>query len=118
MATKELVELYFRNVKEKSDWQTFIDEAIRFESPAPTTLGKEAYVIAASRFFQMAETLDVKHLVVEGGTACAWVEYSLLKNGRRFKCLVSELLEIRNDHLVSSKIMFDTFALKSFTSQN
>lgn len=119
MTTKELVQLYFRKVKEKSDWQSLIAMEIKFESPLPTTFGKDAYIIAASRFFQMAETLEVKHLVTEGETACAWVDYSLcLKSDKRFNCLVSELLEVRNNQIISSAILFDTLALKTFTSQN
>jgi ketosteroid isomerase-like protein len=118
MTTKQLIQHYFTKVKEKSDWQTFIAEDMKFESPSPTTFGKEAYIVAASRFFQMAETLEVKHLVTEGDRACAWVDYGLrLKNGKTFNCLVSELLEVRDNRIVSSAIMFDTFALKTFTSQ-
>lgn len=119
MTTKQLVELYLTKVKDKSDWQAYIAKDIKFESPAPTTYGKEAYVIAASRFFKMAETLEVKYLIAEGNIACAWVDYSLcLKDGKRFNCLVSELLEVRNNEIVSSTIMFDTLALKTFTSGN
>jgi hypothetical protein len=111
--------LYLKKVKEKSDWQSLIADDIRFESPAPPVFGKEAYITAASRFFQMAETLEVKHLVIEADAACAWVDYSLvLPNGKRYNCLVSELLKVKNDQLVFSAIMFDTFALKAFTSQN
>jgi hypothetical protein len=118
MITKDLVQLYFQRVKEKSDWPSLIGEDMKFESPAPTAFGKEAYVTAASRFFQMVESLKINHLVVEGDTASAWLDYTLcLKNGRRFNCLVSELLEVRNNQIVSSVILFDTLALKTFTSQ-
>jgi hypothetical protein len=117
MTTKQVVEQYLEKVKNRSDWQTFIGEDIKFESPSPTTFGKEAYIIAASRFFQMAETLTIKSLVTEDKMACAWVMYSLrLKNGKTFDCLVSELLQVQNDKIVSSAILFDTFALKAFTS--
>jgi hypothetical protein len=117
MSTKQLIELYFKKVKEKSDWQSLIADHIRFESPSPPAFGKEAYITAASRFFQMVETLEVKHLVIEADTACAWVDYSLLlKNGKRYNCLVSELLKVQNDQLVFSAILFDTFGLKNFTS--
>ena len=118
MSTKEVVQLYFQKIGENSDWQMLIDDEMKFESPAPATFGKAAYIVAAARFFQMAETLTVRHLVVEGGSACAWVEYSLFKNGERFRCLVAELLEVRNNRIISSTIMFDTLALKSFTSPN
>jgi ketosteroid isomerase-like protein len=119
MTTKQLIQMYFMKVKEKSDWQTCIAADIKFESPSPTTFGKEAYIIAASRFFQMAETLEVKNLVVEGETVCAWVDYSLrLKSGKKFNCLVAELLEVRNNQIVSSAILFDTLALKMFTSES
>ena len=114
MTTKQLVQSYFQKVKEKSDWQSLIAENIKFESPAPATVGKEAYLIAASRFFQMV----VRHLVVEGDKACVWVNYSLLKNGRKFDCLVCELLEVQRIQIVSSAILFDTLALKTFTTQN
>ena len=118
MTTKEVVQLYFKKLKEKSDWQSLIADEIKFESPSPTTFGKNAYVIAASRFFQIVETLEVKHLVTEGPAACAWVDYALcLKSGKRSNCLVSELLTTRNDQIISSAILFDTLALKMFTSE-
>ena len=118
MTTKEVVQLYFQKLKEKSDWQSMIADDIKFESPAPTTFGKEGYIIAASRFFQMVEKHEVKHLVTEGAVACAWVDYALcLKSGKRSNCLVSELLTTRNGQIISSAILFDTLALKMFTSQ-
>ena len=118
MTTKEVVQLYFKKLKEKSDWQSLISDDIKFESPMPTTFGKDAYIVAASRFFQMVERLEVKHLVTEGAAASAWVDYALcLKNGKRSSCLVSELLTARNDQIISSAILFDTLALKMFTSQ-
>jgi hypothetical protein len=117
MTTKHLIESYFKKVKEKADWQTLIAEDMKFESPSPTTFGKDAYIVAASRFFQMVETLEVRHLITEGEKACVWVDYSLcLKNTRRYSCLVSELLEVRNNQIISSAILFDTHALKTFTS--
>ena len=118
MTTKEVVQLYFQKLNEKSDWQSMIADDIKFESPATTTFGKEGYIIAASRFFQMVEKLEVKHLVTEGTVACAWVDYALsLKSGKRSNRLVSELLTTRNGHIISSAILFDTLALKMFTSQ-
>ncbi len=118
MKTKAVVQLYFKKLKEKSDWQSLIADDIKFESPSLTTIGKDGYIVAASRFFQMVETLEVKHLVTEGTAACAWVDYALvLKNGKRSSCFVSELLITRNDQIISSAILFDTLALKMFTSQ-
>src|SRR5688572_22940218 len=102
MNSKEIVQLYFRKVKEKSDWQTLIAENITFESLSPTTAGKDAYVTAASRFFRMAETLEIKHLVTEGDSACVWVDYFLQLNGRTYICLVSEFLKISDGRIVSS----------------
>ena len=118
MTTKEVVQLYFEKLKGNSDWQSLIADDIKFESPAPTTFGKEAYIIAASRFFQMVEKVEVRHLVAEGAVACAWVDYALcLKNGKRSHCFVSELLTARIGQIISSAILFDTLALKTFTSQ-
>jgi hypothetical protein len=118
MNTKELVHKYFEKVKSKSDWQNLISDEIKFESPSPTTFGKDAYVTAATRFFQMAETLEVKQLVTEGEKACAWVDYSLRKGDKTFNCLVSELLVVRDGQIVSSAILFDNLSLRAFTSQN
>jgi len=118
MTTKQVAELYFQKVKEHADWQQFIGDEITFESPSPTTHGKEAYVTAATRFFSMAETLEVKQMVTEGDKVNAWVDYALMKNGKRFNCLVCELLQIRNDKIILSSILFDTATLRAFTSQN
>lgn len=117
MTTKEVVLLYFKKLKEKSDWQSLIAEDMKFESPSLTEFGKAAYIVAASRFFQMVETFEVKHLVTEGNAACAWVDYALcLKSGKRFNCRVSELLSTRDGQIVSSAILFDTLGLKMFTA--
>jgi len=119
MKTKEVVQLYFKKLKEKSDWQSLIADDIKFESPSLTAIGKNGYIVAASRFFQMVETLEVKYLMTEGPAACAWVDYALcLKSGKRSNCLVSELLTTRNDQIISSAILFDTLTLKMFTSQS
>jgi hypothetical protein len=118
MTTKELIIMYFTKVKEKSNWQTLIGDDIRFESPATHTIGKESYVTAASRFFSMADKLDIKNLTIEGETACAWVDYHLTLKGKEYNCLVSEQLEVKGDRIVFSRILFDTMALKAFTSAN
>ena len=118
MTTRQITENYLAGVKEKSNWQVFIADTIRFASPGGATIGKDEYVIAASRFFQMVETLEIKQLVTEGECACAWIDYRLRKNGKAFICTVSELLQIQDDQIISSTILFDTFALKAFTSAN
>ena len=119
MTAKEVVQLYFKKLNERSDWQSLIADDIKFDSPSSTTFGKDAYIVAASRFFQMVESFEVKHLVTEGAAAGAWVDYTLcLKNGKRSNCFVSELLLTRNDKIISSAILFDTLALKIFTSED
>jgi len=118
MTTRQVVETYFQKIKEKSDWQTFIADNIRFDSPSPTTFGKDQYVVAASRFFQMAESLELQQLVIEDEIACAWVDYKLRKGNAQFNCIVSELLHVQNDRIISSAILFDTHALKNFTTSN
>lgn len=117
MNTKQLVQLYFQKVHDKSDWSSLIADDMRFVNLSTETHGKEAYIIAATRFFQMAENVEVKNLVVEGDTACAWVHYFLRhKNGKTYDCLVSELLEVKNDKITSSCLQFDSLALKAFTA--
>jgi hypothetical protein len=119
MTAKQIVEQYLQKVKEKGDWQTFIADDIRFESPAPTTVGKEGYVTGASRFFQIVETLAIKHIVAEGDKVSVWIDYSLrMPSGKTSHCLVAELLQVRNEKIVFSSILFDTLALKEFTSGN
>jgi ketosteroid isomerase-like protein len=117
MNTKQLVQLYFQKVHDKSDWTSLIADNIRFVNLSTVTNGRDAYVTAASRFFQMAENVEIKNLVVEGNMACAWVNYFLrLKNGKTYDCLVSELLEVKDDKIISSSLQFDSLSLKAFTS--
>jgi hypothetical protein len=120
MKTEQLLKTYFQKVKEKSDWQNLIAAQVKFESPTSgTAFGKEAFLTAASRFFKMVETLEVKHVITEGQMGSAWIDYSLrLENGKQFNCLVSELYEVHNDEIASCAIMFDTLALKTFRSEN
>lgn len=119
MTAKQLIETYLQKVKEKSDWQTHIAADVRFESPTSTSVGKEGMITAASRFFKMVETLEVKHLIAEGNTVSAWVDYSLRsETGKKFNCLVAELFQVQNNQIISTSIMFDTLALKNFRSEN
>ena len=118
LTTRYTIQLYFKKVQDKSDWQTMIADDVKFESLLPLSIGRDAYVTAATRFFSMAEKLEVKHLVVEDETACARVSYQLRKNGRTFNCLVSELFEVRRDKITSISILFDAQALSNFTSQS
>ena len=116
MNTRQLIERYFYAVRNEGDWQSMIADDMKFTSPAGSTVGKQEYLIAASRFFKMSTDLEIKKLIVDGQSAGVWVSYFLLLNGKRHECLVSEWLEVNDGRLVSSSILFDTLALKNFTS--
>jgi len=117
MTPKQTIEHYLQKVKEKGNWQDFIADNIRFESPAPQAVGKDAYVTGASRFFQIVETLTIQHMVTEQDKVAVWVDYALrLPNGKTSRCLVAELLQVKDEKIILSSIMFDTLALKEFTS--
>ena len=69
MKTKEVVQLYFKKLKEKSDWQSLIADDIKFESPSLTAIGKNGYIVAASRFF--SDGRNARSKISNDGRTCS-----------------------------------------------
>lgn len=112
MTTKETIQAYFRNLKQKKGWEEFLSDDMVFTSltsPIKRITGKAAYLESTKRFYSMITTFEVGDLLVDGDKACALVTYELQPPaGPSFNSNVAEVFEVRDDRITSFKIHFDS----------
>ena len=112
MTTRDTIEGYFRNLKQKTSWDSFLSDDMRFTSfttPNKRVSGRAAYLEATKRFYSMITGLEVRDLLVEGPKACALTRYELQPpGGAAFGSDVAEVFEVRDGKIVSFAIYFDS----------
>jgi ketosteroid isomerase-like protein len=112
MSTRDILERYFEELKQKGSWDTFLPEDLTFTSftsPVKEVKGKTAYLESTRRFFSMVQSVEVRDLIVEGGKACALTRYQLqAPTGTRFQSDVAELFTIRDGKIAAFAIYFDS----------
>ena len=112
MTTKETIEGYFRELKQKKDWPSlFADEVIftSFTSPIRRISGKAAFLESTKRFYSMITELEVRALLVDGDKACALTRYQLQPPGEpAFGSDVAEVFGVRDGKITSFDIYFDS----------
>jgi len=115
--TKEILQKYFDGIN-KGEWESLIADDIVFTNGGNRFTGKDAYVEALGRFLQVAKSVEVKQLIVEGNHACAVASYALQSpTGKTGICEVAEVLFIRGGKIASSSIYFDTEAFREFMAR-
>jgi len=112
MTTKETIEGYFSNLKQKKDWPSFLsDEMVftSFTSPIRRISGKAAFLESTKRFYSMITELEVRALLVDGDKACALTRYQLQPpGGPTFVSDVAEVFGVRDGKITSFDIYFDS----------
>lgn len=112
MQTREVIQDYFKKLKEKADWQsTFADDTVftSFTSPIKEVKGRDAFVESTKRFYSMITSVTVRQLIVEGLNACALTSYTLQPpGGPSFKSDVAEVFTVSGGKIRSLGIYFDT----------
>ena len=112
MSTRDIVERYFEELKQRGGWETFLADDLAFTSftsPVKEVKGKTAYLESTRRFFSMVQSVEVRDLIVEGGKACALTRYQLqAPAGTRFQSDVAELFTIRDGKIATFAIYFDS----------
>jgi ketosteroid isomerase-like protein len=112
MSTRDIVEQYFKELKQRGSWETFLADDLAFTSftsPVKEVKGKTAYLESTRRFFSMVQSVEVRELIVEGAKACALTRYQLqAPTGARFQSEVAELFTIRNGKIAAFAIYFDS----------
>jgi ketosteroid isomerase-like protein len=114
---KEIVTEYFKRLY-ASGWEALIGDDMVFTSPAGVARGKAAYVDGTNRFKQVAKSVEVIQLIVEGDNACAVTRYRLQSpKGNVSSCDTMEVFSVRDGKIQSSRICFDTAAFGKFMAQ-
>lgn len=114
---KETVTEYFNRLY-ASGWEALIGDDVVFTSPSGVTRGKAAYVDATNRFKQVAKSVEVIQLIVEGDNACAITRYQLRSpKGNVSTCDTMEVFSVSDGKIQSSRICFDTAAFRQFMAQ-
>jgi ketosteroid isomerase-like protein len=112
MATKDVLQSYFRSLEAKRGWEEFLAEDMEFTSftsPIKRVAGKRAYLEATKRFYSMIEALEIRGFIVDGDKACVLTRYQLQPPvGPVFESHVSEVFEVRDGKIKVLHIYFDT----------
>src|SRR5256886_14447577 len=112
MSTKEIVQRYFEELKQRGRWESFLADDLTFTSltsPIKEVTGKAAYLESTKRFFSMVKSVEVRDLIVEGAKACALTRYELqAPSGGRFQRDVAEVFTVRSGKIDTFAIYFDT----------
>ena len=115
--TKEILYQYFDGIN-NGGWDLWIADDIVFTNGAKQVTGKDAYVAALGHFLQVAKSVEVKKLIIEGNNACAVASYRLQSpQGNTGVCEVAEVLFVRGGKIASSSIFFDTEAFREFVEK-
>ena len=113
-ATKELLDKYYETVSAKGRLGQFLSEDFSFSG----TVGK----VAAGRgafeenlFFKYVKSLEVKTMIIEGGRACALVNYGLVSpKGDALSLDAAEIWQMKDGKLGSLAMYFDTVEYQKF----
>lgn len=112
MTTKDTIEGYFRSLKQKRDWESFLSEDVSFTSftsPVRQISGRAAFLESAKRFYGMITSLEVRDLLVDSDKACALTRYELQPpRGAAFGSDVAEVFRVRDGKITSFEIYFDS----------
>ena len=113
IATKELLETYYKGFAEKSNWESVIADDFRYTGGDMTKqepiVGKQAYMEVIKRFSQVFTSMRVKEMIVQGDNACVIGNYDFrFPGGQEMNGNVAELWTAKNGKLQSLTIYFDT----------
>jgi ketosteroid isomerase-like protein len=112
MTTRDTIQAYFGSLKQKTGWDSFLSDDLRFTSftsPNKRVEGRAAYLESTKRFYSMIAALEVRDLLVDGHKACALTRYELQPpGGPAFGSDVAEVFEVRDGKISSFDIYFDS----------
>jgi ketosteroid isomerase-like protein len=112
MTTKETIHNYFRELKKRNSWESFLADDFVFTSfvvPIKRVTGKAAYLDSTKRFFSMISSVEVKDIIIEGERACVLTCYELQSpQGDSFTSDVAEIFNVRDGKIYSLAIYFDS----------
>lgn len=112
-STKLLLETYYKDFAQKSNWESVIADDFHYTGGDMTKteplVGKQAYIGVIKRFSQVFKSMQVKEMIIQGDNACVIGNYDLMfPNGQEINGNVAELWTAKNGKLQSLTIYFDT----------
>ena len=113
MTTRETMDRFFDALARRSGWETFLADDVNFTSytsPVKRVLGRVGTLQAVSRFYSIAERMELRQLLVDGDRACALTHYHVRppSGASAFESDVAELFTVRDDRITEFAIYFDT----------
>jgi len=118
MDTKDLVQSYYKSIRDKDDkWKDLYLEDAIFSDASQTLLakGKEAVIQSFTPFLKGVAGIKIKQLIIEGKNACAIISYDYVNpKGEKMNQDVAEIWEVKNDKLAKLTIYFDLSAYRNF----
>jgi len=120
MTTRELLEIYYKGLAQKKDWDSVISDDFKFvggDMVNPNkTFNKQGYIEVIKRFSQVFTAMRVKEMIVDGDTACVIANYDFVfPNGKRINGDVAEIWKVKNGKLDLLTIFFDTLTFNNNT---
>src|SRR5262245_29342883 len=114
----ELLNTYYEGIAKEGGWEKPLSDTIRFVSRTSNIEGKTAFVETTTRFLQAVKSATRREILIDGDTACVWVNYELVSpKGAETNQDVLEIWTEREGRLTSCTIHFDTAAFRAFMAQ-
>jgi hypothetical protein len=113
MNIREIVDLYYEGwTAKRGDLSAvpFADGFV-FQSPVAHIEGADAYRRVALDAGPAITKFDVRHLFFEGSMACAILDWQMVPLSAPLAA--AELLEVIDEHLVRSELIYDAHDLRS-----
>lgn len=113
MKTRDVIQRYFENLERRGDWPSSIADDVvftSFTSPVKEARGKQAFLESTKRFYGTIAKVSVRDIFVDEDRACALTRYEVQPPGGMpaFTSDVAEIFTVRDDHITSFSIYFDT----------
>ena len=111
MSTRDVIQRYFDELGRGGNWESCLADDFdftSFTSPARQVSGKAAFLEATKRFYSSIKSFELRRLVVEGTSGCAFTTYQLQSpSGGAFRSDVAELFTVRDELICGLAIYFD-----------
>ncbi|MGH6951024.1 MAG: nuclear transport factor 2 family protein, partial [Vitreimonas sp.] len=113
LSTRAVVNAYFEALRSGGDWQAWLADDMAFTiytSLVREVGGKQGYIEATRNFYSSIQTMQLRHVLVEGDRACAQTRYQLQppSPSPAFTSDVAEIFTVQDGKIASFAIYFDT----------
>jgi ketosteroid isomerase-like protein len=118
MSTGALIQRYYDSLANHDNaWQNLYADDAHFSDASGTldAQGRAAVIQSFTPFLKGVADVRVKQLIVDGGDACAVVDYTYVnQKGATMRQDVAEVWQVRGEKLAKLTIYFDLTAYRAF----